>query len=61
MWKSRSSTAKYQDILGSSPTLPKLLDTLDIKKLGKYILALKQHRDNELQNVDNNVANVHQH
>ena len=53
--------AKYQDILGSSPTLPKLLDTLDIKKLGRYILELKQHRENKLQNVDNNVANVYQH
>ena len=53
--------AKYQDILGPSPTLPKLLDTLDIKKLGKYILELKQYRENKLQNVDNNVANDHEH
>ena len=52
---------KYQDILGSSPTLPKLLDTIDMKKLGRYILELKQHRENKLQNVDNNVANVYQH
>ena len=50
-----------QDILGSSPTLPKLLDTLDINKLGRYIPDLKQHRENKLQNADNNVANVHQH
>ena len=28
--------AKYQDILGPSPTLSKLLDTLDIEKLGRY-------------------------
>ena len=27
--------AKYRDILGSSPTLPKLLDMLDVKKLGR--------------------------
>ena len=49
------------DILGISPTLLKLLDTLDIKKLDRYILELKQHRENKLQNVDNNVCNIHQH
>ena len=38
-----------------------LLDTLDITKLGKYILELKQHKENKLQNVDNNVANDHEH
>ena len=53
--------AKYRDILGSSPTLPTLLNTLDIDKLGRYILELKQHRENKLQNVDNNVCNIHQH
>ena len=30
-------------------------------KLGRYILELKQHRENKLQNVDNNVSNIHQH
>ena len=52
---------KYQDILGPSPTLSKLLDTLDIKKLGIYILELKQHRENKLQNINNNFSNIHQH
>ena len=33
------------DILGSSTTLPKLLDTLDVKKLSRYILEVKQHRE----------------
>ena len=49
---------KYQDILGSSHTLPKLLN---IKKLGRYTIELKQHRENKLQNVDKNVSNIHQH
>ena len=53
--------AKYQDIPGPSPTLSKLLDTLDIKKLGKYILELKQHRENKLQNVNHSLSNIHQH
>ena len=43
------------------PTLFKLLDTLDIKKLWRYILELKQHRENKLQNVDNNISDIHQH
>ena len=42
-------------------TLSKLLDTPNIKKLGRYILELKQHRENKLQNVNNNFSNIHQH
>mgnify|MGYP007065656147 CR=1 FL=1 len=42
-------------------TLSKLLDTPDIKKLGRYILELKQHRENKLQNVNHNLSNIHQH
>ena len=52
---------EYQDILGPSPTLSKLLDTLDIKRLGRYILELKQHRENKLQSVNHNPFNIHQH
>ena len=55
------SWAKYHDILRPSPSLFKLLDTPDIKKLGRYILELKQHRENKLQNVNNNLSNIHQH
>ena len=53
--------AKYQDILGPSPTLSKLLDTPDIKRLGRYILELKQHREDKLQSVNHNHLNIHQH
>ena len=63
-WKCPTYTkirAKYQDILEPSPTLSKVLDTPDIKKLGRYILELKQHRENKLQNVNNNLSNIHQH
>ena len=52
---------KYQDILGPSLTLSKLLDTPDIKELGRYMLELKQYRENKLQNVNHNHANIHQH
>ena len=38
-----------------------VLDILDIKRLGRYILELKQHRDNKLQNVNHNHSNIHQH
>ena len=40
--------AEYLDILGPSPTLSKLLDTPSVKRLGRYILELKQHRENKL-------------
>ena len=53
--------AKYQDILGPSPTLSKVLDTPDIKRLGRYILELKQHREDKLQSVNHNHLNIHQH
>ena len=53
--------AKYQDILGPSPTLSKVLDTPDIKRLGKYILEVKQHGENTLQNANHNLYNIHQH
>ena len=53
--------AKYKDILGPSPTLSKLLDTPDIKRLGRYILELKQHREDKLQSVNHNHFNIHQH
>ena len=56
-----SESEHDQDIIGPSTTFPKLLDTLDIKKLGRYILELEQHRENKLQNVENNVSNIHQH
>ena len=51
---------KYQDILGPSPTISKLLDTLVIKKLERFILELKQHiRENKLQNANYKLANIH--
>ena len=53
--------AKYQDILGPSPTLSKLLDAPDIKRLGRYIIEIKQHRENMLQKVNHNHSNIHQH
>ena len=43
------------------PTLSKLLDVLNIKKLGRYILKLKQYRENKIQNVNNNLLNIPQH
>ena len=51
---------KYKDILGPSPTLSQLLDTSDIKTLGMYILELKRHRENKLQNVNHNLSNIRQ-
>ena len=52
---------KYQDILGPSFTLSKLIDTQDIKILGRYILEQKQHIENKLQNANHNLSNIHQH
>ena len=52
---------KYQDILGPSLTLSKLLDTPNIKKLSRYILELKQHRENKLEIINHNHANIHHH
>ena len=52
---------KYQDILGPSPTLSKVLDTSDIKRLDSYILELKQHREDTIQSVNHNHFNIHQH
>ena len=53
--------AEYQDILGPSPTLSKLLDTPSVKRLGRYILELKQHREDKLQSVNHNPFTTHQH
>ena len=53
--------AKYHAIVGPPPTPSKLLDTLDIKTLGRSILELKQHRENKLQNVNHNLSNIQQH
>ena len=50
--------AKYHDMLGPSPTLSKLLDTPNIKRLGRYILELKQHREDKLQSVNHNHFNI---
>ena len=52
---------KCQDILGPSLTLSKILDTPDIKTLGRYILEQKQHGENKVQNVNHNLSNIHQH
>ena len=41
-------------------TLSKLLDTPYTNKLGRYIIELKQHRANKLQNVNNNLSNIYQ-
>ena len=48
-------------ILRPSPILSKLLDTPDIKRLGMYILKLKQHREDKLQSVNHNYFHIHQH
>ena len=53
--------AKYQDIPGPSPTLSTLLDTPNVKRLGRYILDLKQHRENKLQSVNDNPLSIHHH
>ena len=53
--------AQYQYILGPCPTLSKLLDTPYIKRLGRYILELKQHREDKLQSFNHNHFNIHQH
>ena len=53
--------AEYQDILGPSPTLSKLLDTPNVKRLGRYILDLKQHRENKLQSANDNPLSIHHH
>ena len=42
-------------------TLSKLLDTPSVKRLGRYILELKQHRENDLQSVNHNPFTTHQH
>ena len=42
-------------------TLSKLLDTPNIKKLGRYILELKHHRENKLENAKHKLSNIHQH
>ena len=42
-------------------TLSKVLDTPDIKRLGRFILELKQHREDKLQSVNHNHLNIHQH
>ena len=52
---------EYQGILGPSPILSKLLDTPSVKRLGRYILELKQHRENKLQSVNHNPFTTHQH
>ena len=53
---------KYKDILGPSLTLSQLLDTSHIKTLGMYILELKRHRENKLQNDNHNLSSIiHQH
>ena len=36
---------KYQDILGTTPSLSHLVTTTNFKKLGKYILELQKHRE----------------
>ena len=45
--------------LKHNPTF--LLDTPDIKRLGRYVLELKQHREDKLQSVNHNHFNNHQH
>ena len=52
---------QYQDILRPSSSLSKLLDTPNIKKLRRYILDIKQHRENKLQNANHNLSNIYQH
>ena len=42
-------------------SLSQLLDTSDIRTLGRYILELKQRRENKLQNVNINFSNIHHH
>ena len=42
-------------------TLSKLLDTLNVKRLGRYILDLKQHRENKLQSANDNPLSIHHH
>ena len=38
-----------------------VLDIPDIKRLGRYILELKQHREDKLQSGNHNHLNIHQH
>ena len=40
----------YKDILGSSPILSQVLNTSNVKKLGRYLLELKRHRESKLHN-----------
>ena len=47
--------------LTTSPTLSKLLATPSVKRLGRYILELKQHRENKLQSVSHNPFTIHQY
>ena len=52
---------EYKEFLGSTPSLSQLMNTLDPKKLGKYLLDLQRYREGKLINSNYFSSNTNTH